>query len=149
MSTEGKKFLSVGMFIFLVYALMAIAFLGHHGDKWLKNHPENGFSMSVARISAELHLNVAYPKTDYVIEGISWHEKDDGPIAWISSPSSPDSSFTLRFNHLGMLKRDGYENSVKKRGNTASRLSKQYSESVRAALTELKTDDLFFSAHLV
>jgi len=114
-----KKWLKIGA---LVAALVIVAGLcvfanalvGNPVSKWL------------ATRTAEKHLEEVYSGTDFEIERVGFNFKDIDYYVHIKSPSSEDSSFSLRIDMLGNLKLDTYESRVLNGGNTADRLYREY-----------------------
>ncbi len=114
-----KKWLKVGalaaaLVIILGLCLFANALVGNPVSKWL------------AARTAERHLEEVYSDKDYVIDRVGFSFKEIGYYAHIKSPSSPDSSFSLRLDMWGKLLLDTYESQVKNGGNTVDRLYMEY-----------------------
>lgn len=86
----------------------------------------NPVSRWLAIRTAEQHLEEIYGNTDFEIERVGFNFKDIDYYAHIKSPSSEDSSFSLRIDMLGNLKLDTYESRVLYGGNTVDRLYKEY-----------------------
>ncbi len=102
--------------------VFANALVGNPVSKWL------------AKRTAEKHLEEVYGDTDFVIEKIGFNFKDTDYYVHIMSPSSEDSSFSLRIDMLGNLKLDTYESRVLGGGNTQNRLYMEYRELVDTVL---------------
>ena len=85
----------------------------------------NPFSYLLASKTAETHLIVTYPDTDYYIDHINYSFKDGNYHAFIQSPSSIDTHFSLSISMLGTLRLDTYD-SVLRGFNTAGRLTNEY-----------------------
>ena len=116
-----KKWLKIGaLFVALVIiaglCIFANALVGNPVSKWL------------ATRTAEKHLEEVYGDTDFVIERIGFNFKDINYYAHIKSPSSEDSSFSLRIDMFGKLMLDTYESRVLGGHNTADRLYMEYRE---------------------
>lgn len=114
-----KKWLKIGaMLVALVIiaglCLFANALVGNPVSKWL------------ATRTAEKHLEEVYGDTDFEIERIGFNFKDINYYAHIKSPSSEDSSFSLRIDMWGNLYLDTYESRVLSGDNTARRLDAEY-----------------------
>ena len=90
----------------------------------------NPVSQALAKSAAEEHLEKTYSGTDYELEGVTYSFKDGYYHAYVVSPSSMDSSFTLLINGLGKLMHDDYEYSVTNGWNTAHRLEMEYRKTV-------------------
>jgi len=114
-----KKWLKIAA---LVAALIMIA-----GLCWFANAlVGNPVSKWLAARTAEKHLEEVYGDTDFEIERIGFNFKDTDYYVHIKSPSSEDSSFSLRIDMLGNLKLDTYESRVLYGGNTQNRLYMEY-----------------------
>lgn len=114
-----KKWLKIAA---LAAALIIIA-----GLCWFANAlVGNPVSKWLATRTAERHLEEVYGDTDFEIERIGFNFKDTDYYAHIKSPSSADSSFSLRIDMLGNLKLDTYESRVLYGGNTQNRLYMEY-----------------------
>ncbi len=95
----------------------------------------NPISKHVATHTAEKHLEEKYSDRDFKIEKVVYDFKDGYYHAFIKSPSSTDSHFTLLIDMWGNLGTDNYENSVLTGWNTANRLGSEYRNKVDAILT--------------
>ena len=133
-----KKWLKIAA---LVAALIMIA-----GLCWFANAlVGNPVSKWLAARTAEKHLEEVYGDTDFEIERIGFNFKDTDYYAHIMSPSSEDSSFSLRIDMLGNLKLDTYESRVLYGGNTQNRLYMEY----RALVDEvLEASDYPFTSFI-
>ena len=121
-----KKWLKIGALIAALaivvgLCLFANALVGNPVSKWM------------ATRTAQKHLEEMYGDTDFVIEKVGFNFKDIDYYVHIKSPSSEDSSFSLRIDMMGNLKLDTYESRVLYGGNTAERLYREY----RALVDEL------------
>lgn len=87
----------------------------------------NPVSKILATNTAEKHLAETYPGTDYYIERVSYNFKDGNYHAFIKSPSSIDTEFSLYLTMLGKLRLDTYDD-VLSGFNTARRLEQEYRE---------------------
>lgn len=116
-----KKWLKLGA---LFAALVIIA-----GLCWFSNAlVGNPVSKWLATRTAEKHLEEVYGETDFEIERLGFNFKDTDYYAHIKSPSSEDSSFSLRIDMWGNLLLDTYESRVLSGNNTADRLYMEYRE---------------------
>lgn len=87
----------------------------------------NPLSKFLAERSAESHVAVNYPGTDYYVERVGFDFKSIGYYAHIRSQSSMDTQFTLRIDMWGRVKWDTYED-VLSGSVTARRLEQEYRE---------------------
>ena len=122
-----KKWLKIGallvaLLIIAGLCVFANALVGNPVSKWL------------ATRTAEKHLEEVYGGTDFEIERIGFNFKDTDYYAHIYSPSSEDSSFSLRMDMFGNLELDTYESRVLYGGNTQDRLYMEYRELVDEVL---------------
>ncbi|MBQ4057923.1 MAG: DUF3139 domain-containing protein [Lachnospiraceae bacterium] len=90
----------------------------------------NPISKHIATNTAEKHLEEKYSDRDFEIEKVIYNLKDGNYHAFIKSPSSIDSHFTVLIDMWGNLKIDNYEDSVLTGWNTANRLGNVYREKV-------------------
>ena len=90
----------------------------------------NPISKHIATNTAEKHLEEKYSDRDFEIEKVIYNLKDGNYHAFIKSPSSIDSHFTVLIDMSGNLKIDNYEYSVLTGWNTANRLGNEYREKV-------------------
>ncbi len=114
-----KKWLKIGallaaLIIIAGLCVFANALVGNPVSKWL------------ATRTAERHLEEMYGDSDFEIERVGFSFKDMDYYAHIKSPSSEDSSFSLRLDMWGNLLLDTYESRVLSGGNTADRLYREY-----------------------
>ncbi|MBR3794420.1 MAG: hypothetical protein IKK34_00125 [Clostridia bacterium] len=87
----------------------------------------NPISRMLAERTARRHLAQEYAGTDYEIERIGYSFKDSNYHAFIRSPSSADTEFTLYITMRGRLRLDTYDD-VLSGFNTALRLEHAYRE---------------------
>ena len=114
-----KKWIKIAA---LVVALVIVAGLG-----WFANAlVGNPVSKWLAKRTVEKHLEEVYGNTDFEVERLGFNFKDTDYYAHIKSPSSEDSSFSLRIDMFGNLKLDTYESRVLTGDNTVRRLDAQY-----------------------
>lgn len=92
----------------------------------------NPISKLIATNTAEKHLEEKYSDRDFKIEKVIYNLKDGNYHAFIKSPSSIDSHFTILIDMWGNVKIDYYENDVLTGWNTANRIGKEYRDSVDA-----------------
>lgn len=90
----------------------------------------NPISKHIATNTAEKHLEEKYGDSDFEIESIMYDFKDSYYHAFIESPSSVDSRFSLLIDMWGNLCSDNYEDSVLTGWNTASRIGNEYRNKV-------------------
>lgn len=134
--------------LIVVSILIVIAALFASASSILEKRLDNPISRSLAQRAAESYLEVFCAGTDYTLSSITFDEKSEDYWAWIQSPSSPDSNFSLTFNASGVLKRNSYEQRVEQRYNTAIRLSNAYRDAVCQALENTPLSYDFFYGQL-
>ena len=114
-----KKWLKIGA---LIVALLIIL-----GICWFANElVGNPISSWLANRTVEKHMEEVYGDTDFVVETVGFNFKDTDYYAHIKSPSSEDSSFSLRIDMWGNLMMDTYEDRVLSGRNTEDRLYREY-----------------------
>ena len=86
----------------------------------------NPISKALATNTAEKHLEENYADKDLEIERVTFSFKDGYYHAFIYSPSSIDSEFTILIDMWGKLRYDTYEDRVLSGWNTADRVSRDY-----------------------
>lgn len=94
----------------------------------------NPVSKMLATQTAEKYLEEKHPGKDYQLDGVTFSFKLICYYAYFSSPSSPDSSFSLMLGMDGKIIQDYYENNVLTGWNTARRLSDEYRAAVGKVL---------------
>lgn len=94
----------------------------------------NPVSRLMATNTAKNHLAEHYADRDFTVDGVIFSFKHGYYHAYISSPSSVDSSFTLAIALDGELIHDYYEDRVINRWNTADRIGRDYRNAVDAVL---------------
>lgn len=123
----NKKLLKIAAFIVAV-ALIA-------GLCWFANGlVGNPISKLLATNTAKQYLRDHHPDTDYQLDAVTFNFKFVCYNAYFSSPSSPDSSFTLMLGMDGKIVQDYYEAHVTNRENTARRLENEYRAAVGKVL---------------
>ena len=122
-----KKILKIAAFVVAV-ALIA-------GLCWFANGlVGNPISKLLATNTAKQYLRDHHPDTDYQLDAVTFNFKFVCYNAYFSSPSSPDSSFTLMLGMDGKIVQDYYEAHVTNRENTARRLENEYRAAVGKVL---------------
>ena len=114
----NKKYLKIGA---LVVAGVLIVGLGLFANALLGNP----ISKAAATSSAKKYVAETYAGTDYYVENVSYNFKDGNYHAFVKSPSSMDTEFSLHVNMIGKIYFDTYEN-VTSGYNTARRLEQEY-----------------------
>jgi len=114
-----KKWLKIAAFLAALLIIVGIcwfanALVGNPVSKWL------------ATRTTEQHLEEVYADTDFIIERVGFNFKNTDYYAHIMSPSSEDSSFSLRIDMWGNLLMDTYEDRVLSGRNTEDRLFREY-----------------------
>lgn len=122
-----KKVLKI---IAFVVALALIAGIGFFANALVGNP----ISKLLAQNSAERHIEENYSDTDFYVERVTFSFKDTRYHAYIKSPSSVDSHFTIYMDMLGRVEFDFYENDVLDGWNTADRIGTDYRKRVDAIL---------------
>lgn len=115
--------MKAGFFKKVIYtlALLSALFLLWFGNAFLGNP----LSRLLASRTAHTHLAAAYSESDFQIERINYSFKDGNYHAFVTSPSSMDTYFSLSIDMLGRLRMDTYD-SVVSGFNTARRLDDGY-----------------------
>lgn len=110
----------------LKIAALVTAFILIAGLSWLGNALlGNPVSKMLATNTAKKHLAETYAETDFYIERITYSFKDSNYHAFIKSPSSIDTEFSLTISMFGKLKLDTYDD-VLNGFNTAIRVDTEY-----------------------
>ena len=108
----------------ILAALAAFAILAGLG--WFANAMVgNPVSRYLAGRTARDHLAQTYPGTDYEITKVSYNFKDGYYHAFVESPSSADTYFTIAVTMTGALRYDEFS-LVAEGFNTARRLEEEY-----------------------
>lgn len=107
--------LVVAFAIIIGISLFANAFLG------------NPLSKMLAKSTAQNYLAATYSDTDYYIDRISYNFKDGNYNAYIKSPTSIDTEFTLSITMFGKLQWNSYEDVITGY-NTSRRIDQEYRE---------------------
>ena len=105
----------------------------------------NPISKMLATNTAKQYIKENHPDMDYQLDGVTFNFKFVCYNAYFSSPSSPDSSFTLMLGMDGKIIQNYYEAHVIERGNTARRLEEEY----RAAVGKVLDNPSFpYNSHI-
>jgi len=105
----------------------------------------NPISKLLATNTAKQYIKENHPDMDYQLDGVTFNFKFVCYNAYFTSPSSPDSSFTLMLGMDGRIVHDYYEAHVVERGNTARRLEEEY----RAAVGKVLDNPSFpYNSHI-
>ena len=105
----------------LLAALVMIAGLGYFANELLGNPISKALAINVVK----KRLGTTYADTDYYMEDIRYSFKDGYYHAFIKSPSSIDTEFTLMITKMGELRLDTYDD-IRKGFRTAERLGQEY-----------------------
>ena len=133
-----KKFLKT-VAIILVIVLVAIvgflvvAFFG------------NPISKALAQNTAQDYMEATYANTDYELGGVNYSFKDGYYYAYVSSPSSIDTCFSLAIDSFGRLQHDYFADYVTTGRNTISRLETDYRKAVEAVF---QSESFPYEAHI-
>ena len=114
-----KRILKIAAFVFAIALIVGVCVFANA----LVGNP---ISKAMATNTAEKHIEENYGDKDFEIERVTFSFKDGYYHAFIYSPSSIDSSFTLMIDMWGKLRYDTYEDRVLSGGNTADRISRDY-----------------------
>ena len=114
-----KRILKIAAFVFAIALIVGVCIFANA----LVGNP---ISKAMATNTAEKHIEENYADKDFEIERVTFSFKDGYYHAFIYSPSSIDSSFTLMIDMWGKLRYDTYEDRVLSGGNTADRISRDY-----------------------
>ena len=95
----------------------------------------NPVSKWLATSTAQKRLAEVYADKDFEIERVTYSFKDGGYHAFIVSPSSPDSEFSMSLTMMGELRWDSYEDRVLSGENTSARINKEYRAAAEAVFT--------------
>lgn len=105
----------------------------------------NPISKLLATNTAKQYIKENHPDKDYQLDGVTFNFKFVCYNAYFTSPSSPDSSFTLMLGMDGKIVHDYYEDHVTNRENTARRLEAEY----RAAISKVLDNPSFpYNSHI-
>ena len=122
-----KRILKIAAFVFAIALIVGVCIFANA----LVGNP---ISKAVATNTAEKHIEENYADKDFEIERVTFSFKDGYYHAFISSPSSIDSDFTILVDMWGKLRYDTYEDRVLSGGNTADRISRDYRAEVDKVL---------------
>ena len=114
-----KRILKIASFVFAIVLIVGVCVFANG----LVGNP---ISKAMATNTAEKHIEENYGDKDYEIERVTFSFKDGYYHAFIYSPSSIDSDFTILVDMWGKLRYDTYEDRVLSGGNTADRISRDY-----------------------
>ena len=114
-----KRILKIAAFVFAIALIVGVCVFANG----LVGNP---ISKAVATKTAEKHIEENYADKDFEIERVTFSFKDGYYHAFIYSPSSIDSDFTILVDMWGKLRYDTYEDRVLSGGNTADRISRDY-----------------------
>lgn len=122
-----KRILKIAAFVFAIALIVGVGVFGNA----LVGNP---ISKAMATNTAEKHIEENYADKDFEIERVTFSFKDGYYHAFIYSPSSIDSDFTILVDMWGKLRYDTYEDRVLSGGNTADRISRDYRATVDKVL---------------
>ena len=114
-----KRILKIAAFVFAIALIVGVCVFANA----LVGNP---ISKAMATNTAEKHLEENFADKDFEIERVTFSFKDGYYHAFIYSPSSIDSDFTILVDMWGNLRYDTYEDRVLSGGNTADRISRDY-----------------------
>jgi len=122
-----KRILKIAALVFAIVLIVGVCIFANG----LVGNP---ISKAVATNTAEKHLEETYGDKDFEIERVFYSFKDGYYHAFIYSPSSIDSDFTILIDMWGKIRYDTYEDRVLSGGNTADRIGRDYRETVDKVL---------------
>ena len=122
-----KRILKIAAFVFAIALIVGVGVFANA----LVGNP---ISKAMATNTAEMHIEENYADKDFEIERVTFSFKDGYYHAFIYSPSSIDSDFTILVDMWGKLRYDTYEDRVLSGGNTADRISRDYRATVDKVL---------------
>ena len=122
-----KRILKIAALIFAIVLIVGVCIFANG----LVGNP---ISKAVATNTAEKHIEENYADKDFEIERVFYSFKDGYYHAFIYSPSSIDSDFTILIDMWGKMRYDTYEDRVLSGGNTADRIGRDYRETVDKVL---------------
>ncbi len=125
-----KRSMKLAKVVAFVVAVVLIAGVGLFANALVGNP----ISKFLANRTAKEHVKTTYGDTDFYIERVSYSFKDGNYYAYMKSPTSEDSTFSLCIDMGGALRWDNYEDSVLSGQNTANRLYMDYRELVDSVL---------------
>ena len=133
-----KRILKIAAFVFAIALIVGVGVFANA----LVGNP---ISKVVATNTAEKHIEENYADKDFEIERVTFSFKDGYYHAFIYSPSSIDSDFTILVDMWGKLRYDTYKDRVLSGGNTADRISRDY----RAAVDKVLDSQAFpYNEHI-
>ena len=122
-----KKILKIAAFVVALALIVGVCIFANS----LVGNP---ISKMLATNTAKQYIKENHPDMDYQLDGVTFNFKFVCYNAYFSSPSSPDSSFTLMLGMDGRIVHDYYEGQVVNRENTARRLENEYRAAVSKVL---------------
>ncbi len=128
----NKKILKA---VALIFSIVLVAVVCFFANAFFGNP----VSKHIAEDTAEGYIEEKYSDTDFEIEKVVYNLKDSHYHAFIVSPESTDSHFTVMIDMWGKPILDTYEDSVLTGWNTANRLSGEY----RKKVDEILEDEAF------
>ena len=133
-----KRILKIAAFVFAIALIAGVCVFANA----LVGNP---ISKAMATNTAEKHIEENYADKDFEVERVTFSFKDGYYHAFIYSPSSIDSDFTILVDMWGKLRYDTYEDRVLSGGNTADRISRDY----RAAVDKVLDSQAFpYNEHI-
>lgn len=86
----------------------------------------NPISKMIAERTAKQYIEVHYPQMALQVSNVSYSFKDGCYYAYVTSPTSRDTYFSIHISQNGKVRYDSYESNVVKRWNTYERIDKAY-----------------------
>ncbi len=114
---------------------LAVALALIAGIAWFANGlVGNPISKGLANRAAQAYLSEVYGATDFYLDRLAFSFKDGNYYAFVKSPTSVDTEFTLCYDAWGKLRYDTYDSSVLSKWNTLMRLQTEYLTMVKSEL---------------
>ena len=133
-----KKILKIAAFVVALALIVGVCIFANS----LVGNP---ISKMLATNTAKQYIKENHLDMDYQLDGVTFNFKFVCYNAYFTSPSSPDSSFTLMLGMDGKIVQNYYEAHVIERGNTARRLEEEY----RAAVGKVLDNPSFpYNSHI-
>lgn len=112
-------------FIKILAGVVAFTLIG--GILWVANSlVGNPISKMIAKNTAKQYIEANYSHMELEVSDVSYSFKDGRYHAYVTSPISIDTYFSIDISQNGKVRYDSYEGNVVKRWNTYERIDKVY-----------------------